>query len=146
MKTARADYGDEDSIAAALKDQQFLIITLPGRTTPETHSKLVRGAAKAGVQYVMPNWYGGDLSNDDLGIDTALGPGGRANVAEIQSLGLRSIVLTCSFWYEWSMGIGPNAYGFDLEKRTLVLFDQGEVKINTTTCRSAGGRLQRCWA
>jgi len=131
-------YDDEDALVAALKGQDFLVITLPGRAAPGTHSKLVQAAAKAGIRYVMPNWYGGDAANTRLHNDTGLGPVNAGNVAEIQSKGMRSVLLANGFWYEWSLGMGPNALGFDLGKRTLVLYDEGDVRINTSTWPQCG--------
>ena len=50
---APVDYDDGATIVAALKDQQFLIITMAPTAPRDTHHKLVQAAAKAGVPYVM---------------------------------------------------------------------------------------------
>ncbi|KAK9253939.1 hypothetical protein V1507DRAFT_497586 [Lipomyces tetrasporus] len=85
-------------------------------------SKLVRAAAKAGVPYVLPNWFGHDAANSTL------------ICTEIESLGISSyLLLVCNFWYEFSLGGGPDRYGFDFKKRSFVLFDDGNVAINTST-------------
>jgi tryptophan synthase beta chain len=55
VKIAQVDYDDEASIIAALKGQQFLIITMSVTAPRDTHSRLVKAAAKADVPYVMPN-------------------------------------------------------------------------------------------
>ncbi|KAL3601087.1 hypothetical protein FPOAC2_05341 [Fusarium poae] len=58
---AYIDYNDESSIVSALKDQQFLIITMAPTAPRDTHRKLVQAAAKAGVPYIMPNGFMGDI-------------------------------------------------------------------------------------
>jgi tryptophan synthase beta chain len=55
VKIAQVDYDDEATIFAALEGQQILIITLSVAAPQDTHSKLIKAAAKAGVPYVMPN-------------------------------------------------------------------------------------------
>lgn len=47
-------------------------------------------------------------------------------------------MLVCNFWYEFSLGGGPDRYGFDFKKRSLVWFDDGNVAINTSTWPQCG--------
>ncbi|KAL1876437.1 hypothetical protein VTK73DRAFT_9303 [Phialemonium thermophilum] len=139
VKAAQVDYNNESTLVSALQGQQFLIISLAVTVPPDTHSKLVRAAAAAGVPYVMPNWWGGDLDNEELGRDTRLGIGGRKNVGEIEELGVSSwVALACGFWYEFSLAGGSRRYGFDFHDRTLVLFDDGRTPINTSTWPQCG--------
>jgi len=138
VEVAEIDYADESTIVSALKNIDFLVITLSTMVPAGTHSKLVRGAAAAGTKYVMPNSYGPDPANEDLMEKTLLGKASKADAAEIQELGMRRVVLSCSFWYEWSLGCGPSAYGFDLEKRAVTFFDDGNTKINTSTWVQCG--------
>ncbi|PLN83526.1 NAD(P)-binding protein [Aspergillus taichungensis] len=135
---APVDYADEATLIAALKDQQFLIITMAPTAPRDTHSKLARAAAKAGVPYVMPNGYGGDIGNVKLEDETMLGPVGRANRAEIESLGMQWITVCCGFWYDYSLAGGEARFGFDFEKRALTLYDDGNTKISTSTLAQVG--------
>lgn len=48
------------------------------------------------------------------------------------------IVLSCGFWYEFSLGGSADRYGFDFHNRSIVLFDDGETKINTSTWAQCG--------
>lgn len=41
-------------------------------------------------------------------------------------------------WYEFSLGGGPNRFGFDFNERTFVQFDGGDVPINTSTWPQCG--------
>jgi tryptophan synthase beta chain len=97
---AHVDYGDEATIVAALKGQQFLIVAMAPTAPRDTHSKLAQAAAKAGVPYIMPNGYGADIANVKLGQDTLLGPVAKANRDDIQRLGMQWITVCCGFWYD----------------------------------------------
>ncbi|PKY06804.1 NAD(P)-binding protein [Aspergillus campestris IBT 28561] len=135
---APVDYADEATLIAALKDQQFLIITMAPTAPRDTHSKLVQAAAKAGVPYVMPNGYGGDIDNVRLENETMLGPIGKGQRAEIESLGMKWITVCCGFWYDYSLAGGEARFGFDFDKRALTIYDDGNAKISTSTLAQVG--------
>ncbi|SCU83340.1 LANO_0E00188g1_1 [Lachancea nothofagi CBS 11611] len=132
------DYNDEATIVAALKGQQFLIITMAPTAPRDTHSKIVQAAAKAGIPYVMPNGYGGDIDNIKLGEDTMLGPIAKANRDEIESLGMQWITMCCGFWYDYSLAGGDARFGFDFDKRSLTIYDDGNTKNSTSTLSQVG--------
>jgi len=141
VQVARVDYsGDDDAaLVEALRGQQVLIITMSVAAPSNAVSKLVRAAAKAGVPYILPNWFGHDAANDTLCNDSLLSHNRNSICAEIESLGISSyLLLVCSFWYEFSLGGGPDRYGFDFKKRSFVLFDDGNVAINTSTWPQCG--------
>ncbi|KAH8670591.1 hypothetical protein BGZ61DRAFT_428712 [Ilyonectria robusta] len=135
---APIDYSDQASIVAALKDQQFFIITMAPTAPRDTHSKLVQAAAKAGVPYVMPNGYAGDIENIKLGEDTLLGPVAKANRDEIERLGMQWITVCCGFWYDYSLAGGEARFGFDFDKRSLTIYDDGNTKNSTSTLSQVG--------
>lgn len=141
INVSRVDYGGDDDTALvdALRGQQALIVTMSVTAPRDTTPKLVRAAAKAGVSYVLPNWFGHDIANDKLCDESMLSQFRDSITAEINSLGeISYFLLVCNFWYEFSLGGGPNRYGFDFKERTLVLFDDGNVEINTTTWPQCG--------
>ncbi|GIK07140.1 hypothetical protein Aspvir_002795 [Aspergillus viridinutans] len=135
---APVDYDDEATIVAALKGQQFLIITMAPTAPRDTHSKLVQAAAKAGVPYIMPNGYGGDIDHIKLGQDTLLGPMAKANRDEIERLGMQWITVCCGFWYDYSLAGGEARFGFDFDKRSLTIYDDGNTKNSTSTLSQVG--------
>lgn len=104
----------------------------------DTHSKLVHAAAKAGVPYIMPNGYAGDIEQVKLGEDTLLGPIAKANRDEIERLGMKWITVCCGFWFDYSLAGGESRFGFDFEKKTLTLYDDGNVKNSTSTLAQVG--------
>lgn len=141
LHVVRVDYsGDDDTaLVEALRGQQVLLITMAVTAPRDTVSKLVRAAAKAGVPYIFPNWFGHDGDNASLCEDSMLKDRMEAITSEIESLGVSSYIrLVCNFWYEFSLGGGPNRYGFDFKERSLVLFDDGNEKINTSTWPQCG--------
>lgn len=138
------DYNDQNSFVAALKGQQFLIITMNVFAPPDTQVRLVRAAAEAGIAYVLPNWYGGDPLEEELIKETHLGTMKAALHDEIQRMrGLATVTLCCGFWYEFSLAGGPDRYGFDFKNRSVVFFDEGTLAVNTTTWPQCGRAVAR---
>lgn len=169
MIAAKVDYNDEASLVSALKGQQILVITLSVRAPPDTQAKLVEAASKAGVPYVMPNAWGTDPTNvqltEKMGFGKRFGKssalkthqscvtGGRpmlstdmsstaAFTAQTKSLSNISwTAMACGCWYEFSLGGGPDRYGFDIAARSVTFFDDGATKINTSTFAQCGRAL-----
>ncbi|KAJ5165818.1 hypothetical protein N7492_006114 [Penicillium capsulatum] len=139
VQSAPVDYEDEATLVAALKGQQFFIITMSPTAPRDAHSKLVRAAAKAGVPYIIPNSYAHDINNVKFGEDVLLGPVAKASRDEIESLGMQWISVCCGFWYDYSLAGGEARFGFDFDKRSLTLFGDGNTK-NSTSMLSQVGR------
>jgi len=140
VKKVVVDQDDESSLVAAMEGQDFLMITLnAGLPQIETHEKLVHAARKAKIRYVMPNLYGPDfVANEKLLEKSLVGGFSAKMVQQVRDAGLTPIVLICGFWYEWSLGVGPMAWGFDLQKRCLTIVDDGNTKTNTSTWLQCG--------
>ncbi|KAJ5207415.1 hypothetical protein N7472_003863 [Penicillium cf. griseofulvum] len=146
VEIARVDYASDDDTALVevLRGQQVLLITMNVMAPPDTMIKLIGAAAKAGVAYIEPNWYGHDADNDALCNDSMVSPNRDRFIAEISRLGVSSyLFLVCNFWYEFSLGGGPDRFGFDFAKRTFTLFDDGDVPINTTTWPQCGRAIAK---
>ncbi len=127
------DYNDEPTLIAALKGQQFLIITLAATAPVGVHSKIVRAAAKAGVPRIMPNIFGLDDANEALIRENPLSADVKGILADIEAAGCAWTSVVCSMWYEYSLVMGPLWFGFDFENKKLTLYDDGTTKINLTT-------------
>ncbi|KAK3942489.1 NAD(P)-binding protein [Diplogelasinospora grovesii] len=136
------NYDDPETIVAALKGQQFLVITLSVHSPPDTHRKICDAAAAAGVKYVMPNYWGEDLNNTALNADMIIGETYKANIADVErhaaTAGMSWVALVCGTWYEYSLSLGPDFYGFDMHNKTATFYDDGTAKINTTTWAQCG--------
>lgn len=142
VKIAQVNYDDdEESLVSALKGQQFLVITLSVRAPPDTHGKLVKAAAKAGVPYIMPNAYGFDIQNKSLGEEDLYGATSLQRCVEIESLGPSYIAMVCGFWYEWSLALGDSWFGFDIKNKKVTFFDDGKTRVNVSTWRQCGRAL-----
>ena len=66
VRVVEIDYNDRDSLVAALKGQQFLVITLPVTAPHGSHSSIGKAAVEAGVPYIMPNVYAQDVFHPAL--------------------------------------------------------------------------------
>ncbi|KAH8700866.1 hypothetical protein BGW36DRAFT_338755 [Talaromyces proteolyticus] len=146
VQVARVDYGNDDDAALVevLRGQQVLLITMNVMAPPDTTIKLIRAAAKAGVPYIEPNWYGHDAANDPLCDDSMLKSRRDLLIAEIKRLGVSAyLFLVCNFWYEFSLGGGSDRFGFDFTKRTFTIFDDGNVPINTSTWPQCGRAIAK---
>ncbi|KAL8790999.1 MAG: hypothetical protein Q9195_006073 [Heterodermia aff. obscurata] len=141
VKTLKVDYEspNDEALVSALRGQHFLIITLPVHAPPSTQSTLIAAAAKAGVRYIMPNIYGGDITNESLRKDDFYSAGAWKTCVEIEQLGGPAyVVMCCGFWYEWSLAIGEQWFGFDLRARKVTFYDEGETKIASSTWAQCG--------
>jgi hypothetical protein len=139
VASKKVDYSNQESLVEALRGQDALVITMNVMAPPETQAKLIEAAATAGVPWVLPNDFGGDPLDEELGKDMILGPIKAKFHRQIEQLGKSSwICVANGFWYEFSLGGGANRYGFDFKDRTLTLLDDGKVKINTSTMPQVG--------
>jgi hypothetical protein len=131
------DYNNISNLTTSLRDHDILIITLSVTAPSSVHSNLVQAAAAAGIKYIIPNAYGFNFRNPALLDDIPAASKTASYLSEIESLGMTHFSLVCSFWYEWSLGVGM-LYGIDIASKTAVFFDDGNTKINTSTWKLSG--------
>jgi hypothetical protein len=132
------DYDNLASIVDALQGQQALVITMNPMAPKDTQEKLIRAAAQAKVQYILPNEWGFDSANVKLSNEALSSAAAKQETnALINEVGCSWIGVSTGFWYEWSLAI-PASYGFDIEKRTVTFIDDGETKITTSTWPQVG--------
>ena len=134
----KVNYDDQDSLVQALQGQDALLITMGVTAPPEQETKLIDAAAKANVRWILPNEWGADGSNEQLGKDNMLGPRKAEGRKHIESLGQSWIGIACNFWYEYSLGSGSNTFGFSFKDRTVTFIDDGNTQINTSTWPQCG--------
>ncbi|KAK8136457.1 NAD(P)-binding protein [Apiospora sp. TS-2023a] len=147
VKVAKVDYDNRDSLVAALRGQDVLIITMSVQAPKESQLKLVDAAADAGVRWILPNEWGLDQTNEALADGAFMGPPSRAVRKHIEERGVSSwIGVVCGFWYDFSLGGSPLRYGFDFANRSVTLFDEGTQPINTTTFPQVGRAVARLLA
>ncbi|KYK59052.1 hypothetical protein DCS_00179 [Drechmeria coniospora] len=140
---AKVDYDDEQTLVDALRGQQFLIISMAVTAPPDSQDKLIKAAAKAGVPWVMPNCYGTDVEDRELGDENLTGPRVRAGIEAVEREGVGSwVAMCCSFWYEYSLGMGPGWFGFDFGKKKVTFNDAGTTRINTSTWDQCGRAIK----
>lgn len=134
----KVNYDDRSSLVSALRGHDLFIVTMGVMAPPDTHDKLVEAAGEAKVPWIIPNEYGGDTNSDILNNDVLIGVSKKAARERIEQLGMSWIGIACGFWYEFSLCGGTDRYGFDFNNRTLTWFDNGDVKINTSTFPQTG--------
>ncbi|KAK4543266.1 hypothetical protein LTR36_005816 [Oleoguttula mirabilis] len=143
----KADYSDHDSLVKALSGQDFLIITMGIMAAKDSQQKLVDAAKEAGIKYIMPNEWGMDVAqNEQLGNDTMLGPGHLAMREYIEKAGLTWISMACGFWYEFSLSGAEMRYGFDFKEKKVTLFNDGNIKLYTSTWPQVGRAVAKLLA
>ncbi|KAI1457890.1 NAD(P)-binding protein [Annulohypoxylon moriforme] len=137
VKVAAVDYSDESTLVNALKGQEVLIITMNTQAPPDTQFQLIRAAAAANVPYVLPNEWGCDMADEEMGKEILLGNSEVPARKLIEELGKSSwIGVVSGFWYEYSLGMGEQCYGMEVKDKTWTFFDDGETKINTSVSKA----------
>jgi hypothetical protein len=135
----KINYDNPQTIVDALQGQEVLIISLSVGAKPETESIIVSAAAKAGVSWIFPNEYGADPAHEQAGRDALIGIGKVQVRNQIEELGVSKwIALCCGFWYEWSLPLGTDTFGFDIKNRRVIFFDDGNTKQNVSTWPQCG--------
>ncbi|KAK9327928.1 hypothetical protein V1520DRAFT_347470 [Lipomyces starkeyi] len=142
VKVVKVNYDDEASLVEALKGQQFLAITLGVRAPADLHAKIATSAGKAGVPYVMPNSYGYPVDRESLREEDVYAKTVVQKVIDVESNGVSSpITLSCGFWYEWSLALGEQWFGFTIKDRKVTFFDDGKRTITVSTWDQCGRAL-----
>ena len=114
---------------------------------PDTQQKLIEAAAAANVAFVLPNAWGIDADNAEMGKDIFVAKGLLAARENIEKLGKSSwISVTCGFWYEYSLAAGEVTYGFNFQTKTVTLYDEGKVRMNTSTWPQCGRAVAKLLA
>lgn len=138
IKVVPADYSSHDSLVAAMKGQDALIITLSIFAPKDTQPTLIRAAADAGVPWVLPNHWGTDVEDPAVRRDVPAFEASYGARAQIMELGKSAMLdVACGFWYEWSLAI-PASFGFDFANKTATFFDDGKTKISISTWPQVG--------
>jgi len=135
----RVDYDSHESLVEALRGQDCLIITMSVFAPQDQQAKLIKAAADAGVPWILPNEFGGDGTNEQVGKEIILGARKKEERDLIEKLGVSSwLGIACGFWYEFSLAGGPDRYGFDLKNQSVIFFDDGTTRLDTSTWPQCG--------
>ncbi|KAK2612739.1 hypothetical protein QQS21_001190 [Conoideocrella luteorostrata] len=143
VKVVPVDYDDEDSLTNALKGQQFLMISLAVTAPKDLQAKIIKAAAKAGVPWVMPNGYGTNVFDEKLAAENLTGPSVLSGVKSVEDESVSSwVLMCCSFWYEFSLAMGPGWYGLSFPNKKITFIDDGKTRINTSTWEQCGRAMK----
>lgn len=137
----RVNYDDDDSLIKALKGQKFLVITLSARAPADLHGRIAAAAGKAGVPYIMPNVFGGPSDEKNTRESNVYRRMVVERIHEAQNGVSSSIVLCCGFWYQWSLALGEQWFGFTIKERKVTFFDDGNRVVTVSTWDQCGRAL-----
>ncbi|KAJ5895690.1 hypothetical protein N7495_007381 [Penicillium taxi] len=135
------DYDDEASVIKALKGQDFLIIALAVSAPQDLHQRICAAAGKAGVQYIMPNCWGYPFKDGEIHEYTNYDKMVTDRINDTKNGVSSSITLSCGFWYEWSLAIGEQWFGFTIKDRKVTFFDDGKRIVTVSTWDQCGRAL-----
>ncbi|KAK7420601.1 hypothetical protein QQZ08_010361 [Neonectria magnoliae] len=132
----KGKYDDEDFLISALQGQDILLMQL-GRFAMDVQASLIRAAAKAGVEYVLPTEFGSDPEAPQMVKEQKILWGKAERRKLVEDLGVSSwIAVANNPWFDWSLGQG--AWAIDIKARKAKLYNSGNTKINTTTIKRVG--------
>lgn len=144
LKVAEVDYDREETVVEALRGQHFLVITLAGAAPVETQPMLIAAAAKAGVTWVMPNTYGSDFMDKTFASESFTGSRVWDAIEAVEKHGASSWVgVACGKWYEFSLAIHPEWFGFDFDEKKVTFYDDGKQPITSSTLAQCGRAVAR---
>ena len=132
------NYAESSTLVAALRGQDVLIYSLSVLATDEA-DRLIKAAAEAQVPWILPNEFGYNSDNDAVNKDTLTGFPKQAQRKLIEELGKSAWVgMASGYWYEYSLSVGGWSFGFDVKNKEATFYDQGDVKIHTSTWPQIG--------
>ena len=137
----KIDYSDQSALTNALQGQDVLLLSLAIAAEASTIYKFIDAAIAADVRFIMPNEWGGDVTDEVVSRATLTFEKFDAvrKYVETNGKGKTSwIGCACGFWYEFSLAGTYARYGFDFEKKKLTLYNDGHLKIDTTTWSQMG--------
>ena len=133
MAVKRGD--THETLVEALRGQQVLVITQAAQAPAEYQLVLVKAAAAAGVEWILPNEYGSDTTN----AHEQENPVHKRKVAIPQAImqaGASYISVVTGQWYDFSTASGY--FGVNMLEKKATIYDSGDVKTITTTLAQAG--------
>ena len=131
----KGSFDDEEFLDAAVDGQDVLVLQLP-RTVTGVRAGLIRAAAKAKVQYVLPVEFG---TAPDTKITEEFDHLAEKRVwrALISELGVSSwIAVVTNPWLD--LGLRAGGWGLHIKERRATLWEGGNTKMNTSTLKRSG--------
>lgn len=131
----RGALDDKTFLVDALKGIDILILQLSVQSMG-LQEGLIRAAADAGVEYVLPAEFGSDPAAK-LVAQAGLIKEKRAPRRLIEDLDVSGYIAYINNpWYDFCLPMG--LLGINVKARTATLWDDGQTRVNTTTMRRAG--------
>lgn len=137
----KIDYSSVSDLSTALRGQHVLIIFMAVGVDVSVLERMIDAAIAAGVRFVFPNEWGGDISDTDVAKDTFLYDRFMGVRKYVENNGQDRTVwigVACGFWYEFSLAGTEARYGFDFEQKKVTFYNDGNLSLNTTTWPQVG--------
>ncbi|KAJ5297433.1 hypothetical protein PENANT_c005G06526 [Penicillium antarcticum] len=142
VDSVEVNYDDQASIIEPLKGQQFLIITLAVSAPDDLHARIAAAAGKAGVPYIMPNVFGYPIDPKEVKDEDRYSQLILSRIGDVEKTNFSSTIkMSCGFWYEWSLALGNQWFGFSIKDRKITFFDDGKRTITVSTWDQCGRAL-----
>ncbi|TDZ71961.1 putative pinoresinol-lariciresinol reductase 3 [Colletotrichum trifolii] len=132
----KGSYEDEGFLASAFAGQDVVLLALGFASYAAGQEPLIRAAAKAGVEWILPVEFGSDPAPSKLRDSSPILQGKRRFRDLVEELGASWIAIVNNPWYDWSMGAG--FWGIDVRNRAARLYDGGSTKFVTTNLPTTG--------
>ena len=136
VNISKGDFESKSFLTAALTGMDAVVITLAHSASPGLQTRIIEAAADASVPFVVLNEFGGDNSNETFQ-KIPVNVGKAPYYGQVEALGKSAwIGFVTNPWFEYSLSNGY--FGIDIKSRSAHLYDDGNVKINTTTMSKIG--------
>ena len=126
----KGSYTDPSFLQEAFSNQDAAIFALNYMATND-QPKLIEAAAKAGVEWILPNEYSGDGMNDELMENVPIYHSKRAARQQIEELGMNWVGVCTGPFLEFSIKI-PMLFGISVSAKKVTTWEKlGRFNVTT---------------
>jgi uncharacterized protein YbjT (DUF2867 family) len=132
VKVLKVDYSDTTALTKALANQDVVISTIGGEGLANNFDEvLVQAAIDANVKWFIPSEFGSNPEDPLANIPYLAPKLAVANLLKKNQSRIAYTFITTGAFLDW--GFDAGVFGFDINKRTAVLYDEGKNRISGTT-------------
>jgi len=137
VKVIKVDYSDTNALTKALANQDVVISTVGGEATATNFGELlVQAAIDANVKWFIPSEFGINIEDPSAKIPFLSTKLAVANLLKKNQSRIAYTFITTGTFLDWGFDVG--VFGFDINKSTAVLYDEGKNRISGTTLTAVG--------
>jgi uncharacterized protein YbjT (DUF2867 family) len=137
VKVIKVDYSDTSALTEALTNQDVVVSTIGGEGLASNFGEvLVQAALDANVKWFIPSEFGADVEDPDVNIPLLAPKIAVVNLLKKNQSLIAHTFITTSAFLDW--GFDAGFFGFDIKKRTAVIYDQGKNITSGTSLPTVG--------